>query len=211
MEPVEPGLPRRLRGCAGCFGHDIATAGATFTAGKLGATPCCLLRTAPDLRLCSARPPCSTPPTSRSSTSKQGLGGLKWCPARPANGRPRGNTEAAQDIRKRRARHHAPRICFLLQVRPELLTEYRARHAEVWPDMLQALHDSGWHRYSLFPSRRHYHRLRRVRRSSDSAREDGGDRGQRALAGGDEQFFAGLERQRPDEGIRRSPRSSTCD
>jgi L-rhamnose mutarotase len=42
------------------------------------------------------------------------------------------------------------RYCFLLQVRPELLDEYRARHAAVWPDMLQALHDSGWNRYSLF-------------------------------------------------------------
>jgi L-rhamnose mutarotase len=42
------------------------------------------------------------------------------------------------------------RYCFLLQVRPELLDEYRQRHAAVWPDMLQALHDSGWHNYSLF-------------------------------------------------------------
>jgi L-rhamnose mutarotase len=43
-----------------------------------------------------------------------------------------------------------PRYCFLLQVRPELLAEYRTRHAAVWPEMLEALHDSGWHRYSLF-------------------------------------------------------------
>lgn len=42
------------------------------------------------------------------------------------------------------------RYCFLLQVRPELLGEYRQRHAAVWPEMLQALHDSGWHNYSLF-------------------------------------------------------------
>lgn len=42
------------------------------------------------------------------------------------------------------------RVCFLLQVRPERLDEYRARHREVWPDMLQALRDTGWHNYSLF-------------------------------------------------------------
>ena len=42
------------------------------------------------------------------------------------------------------------RYCFLLQVRPELLGEYRARHAVVWPEMLRALDESGWHRYSIF-------------------------------------------------------------
>lgn len=42
------------------------------------------------------------------------------------------------------------RYCFLLQVRPELLAEYAQRHAAVWPDMLHALADSGWHNYSLF-------------------------------------------------------------
>ncbi len=42
------------------------------------------------------------------------------------------------------------RYCFLLQVRPDLLAEYRACHAQVWPEMLGALRDSGWHNYSLF-------------------------------------------------------------
>ena len=42
------------------------------------------------------------------------------------------------------------RYCFLLQVRPELMADYVRRHAAVWPDMLQALADSGWHNYSLF-------------------------------------------------------------
>jgi L-rhamnose mutarotase len=42
------------------------------------------------------------------------------------------------------------RYCFLLQVRPELLAEYRERHAAVWPDMLHALHEAGWRHYSLF-------------------------------------------------------------
>ena len=42
------------------------------------------------------------------------------------------------------------RVCFLLQVRPERLAEYRARHRDVWPDMLAALREAGWRNYSLF-------------------------------------------------------------
>lgn len=42
------------------------------------------------------------------------------------------------------------RVCFQLQVRPERIDEYVQRHAAVWPEMLGALHESGWHNYSLF-------------------------------------------------------------
>jgi L-rhamnose mutarotase len=42
------------------------------------------------------------------------------------------------------------RVCFQLQVRPDRIAEYRARHTAVWPDMLQALAHTGWHNYSLF-------------------------------------------------------------
>jgi L-rhamnose mutarotase len=42
------------------------------------------------------------------------------------------------------------RVCFTLQVRPERLAEYRERHKAVWPEMLEALRDAGWHNYSLF-------------------------------------------------------------
>lgn len=42
------------------------------------------------------------------------------------------------------------RYCFQLQVRPDLLDEYRTRHAAVWPEMLQALHETGWRNYSIF-------------------------------------------------------------
>lgn len=42
------------------------------------------------------------------------------------------------------------RTCFCLQVRPERLEEYRERHAAVWPEMLAALHETGWRNYSLF-------------------------------------------------------------
>jgi len=43
-----------------------------------------------------------------------------------------------------------PRVCFTLQVRPERLADYRAAHAAVWPEMLQALRDAGWRDYQLF-------------------------------------------------------------
>jgi L-rhamnose mutarotase len=42
------------------------------------------------------------------------------------------------------------RICFLLNVKPERLDEYRARHRSVWPEMQSALRDAGWRNYSLF-------------------------------------------------------------
>jgi L-rhamnose mutarotase len=42
------------------------------------------------------------------------------------------------------------RVCFILRVRPDRLDEYRARHREVWPEMLDALRASGWSNYSLF-------------------------------------------------------------
>ena len=42
------------------------------------------------------------------------------------------------------------RVCFRSSVQPELLGEYRRRHAAVWPEMLAALKDAGWNNYSLF-------------------------------------------------------------
>ena len=42
------------------------------------------------------------------------------------------------------------RVCFTLQVRRDRMAEYAERHAAVWPEMLRALHDTGWHNYSLF-------------------------------------------------------------
>ena len=42
------------------------------------------------------------------------------------------------------------RVCFLLKVKADRLEEYKKRHAHVWPDMLEALRETGWHNYSLF-------------------------------------------------------------
>ncbi|MGW3955526.1 L-rhamnose mutarotase [Streptomyces sp. NPDC004752] len=42
------------------------------------------------------------------------------------------------------------RVCFVLKVRRDRIEEYRLRHAQVWPEMTEALHRAGWHNYSLF-------------------------------------------------------------
>ncbi len=42
------------------------------------------------------------------------------------------------------------RVCFILQVKLERLAEYKERHRHVWPEMLAALSETGWHNYSLF-------------------------------------------------------------
>ncbi|WP_029252055.1 L-rhamnose mutarotase [Paraoerskovia marina] len=41
-------------------------------------------------------------------------------------------------------------VCFVSQVKQEMLEEYRAAHAAVWPEMLEALAESGWRDYRLF-------------------------------------------------------------
>ncbi|GAA3908167.1 L-rhamnose mutarotase [Microbacterium invictum] len=42
------------------------------------------------------------------------------------------------------------RVAFQLQVKPELLDEYVARHTPVWPEMLAEIAASGRRNYSLF-------------------------------------------------------------
>ena len=42
------------------------------------------------------------------------------------------------------------RICFVLQVKPEKLQEYKERHRSVWPEMVNALRKAGWNNYSPF-------------------------------------------------------------
>ena len=42
------------------------------------------------------------------------------------------------------------RACFLLHLRPELVGEYLQVHEQVWPEMQQALSETGWRNYSLF-------------------------------------------------------------
>ena len=96
------------------------------------------------------------------------------------------------------------RVCFLLKVKPERLEEYQRRHRAVWPEMLEALRQTGWHNYSLF--------LRddgllvgyletpdfEKARAGMAAREVNA-RWQREMA----PFFEELEERRPDEGMLR--------
>ncbi|SDQ31405.1 L-rhamnose mutarotase [Microbacterium sp. cf332] len=44
----------------------------------------------------------------------------------------------------------AHRVCFSLQIHPDLIDEYVARHTPVWPDMLAEIAASGRRNYSLF-------------------------------------------------------------
>lgn len=46
------------------------------------------------------------------------------------------------------------RVCFTLQIKEGMVEEYLEAHEEVWPEMLEALRESGWHNYSLFVRRR---------------------------------------------------------
>lgn len=42
------------------------------------------------------------------------------------------------------------RVGFYFKVKKDLIPEYVERHKAVWPEMLQALRDCGWHNYSIF-------------------------------------------------------------
>jgi L-rhamnose mutarotase len=96
------------------------------------------------------------------------------------------------------------RVCFLLQVRPDRLLEYKERHRDVWPEMLGALRETGWQNYSLFlrddgllvgyletPSFQHA--------LDEMAKRDVNERWQREMA----PFFVALDGRRPDEGLLR--------
>jgi len=42
------------------------------------------------------------------------------------------------------------RVSFQFKVRRDKLAEYKERHKNVWPEMLDALRETGWHNYTLF-------------------------------------------------------------
>jgi L-rhamnose mutarotase len=94
------------------------------------------------------------------------------------------------------------RYCFLLQVRAERLDEYRERHAQVWPEMLRALHATGWRNYSLFVRDDgllvgyvECEDLNAAREAME--RTEVNARWQAQMA----EFFTGLGGRRPDEGF----------
>lgn len=96
------------------------------------------------------------------------------------------------------------RVCFLLQVRPERLAEYKQAHAAVWPEMLDALRETGWHNYSIFLRDDGlligYFETPDVQAAVDGmAATEINARWQAAMA----PFFADLGDRRPDEGFLR--------
>lgn len=94
------------------------------------------------------------------------------------------------------------RVCFLLKVKPERLDEYKERHKNVWPDMLAALSETGWHNYSLFLREDGllvgYFETPSLQTALDGmADKEVNARWQADMA----PFFEDLEGRRPDEGF----------
>jgi L-rhamnose mutarotase len=95
------------------------------------------------------------------------------------------------------------RVGFRLQVRPEMMDEYVRRHAEVWPDMLQALRETGWTNYTLFLDRSdgtlfgYFETPDLAAAKAGMAARDVNARWQAEMA----PFFIALDGKRPDEGF----------
>jgi len=92
------------------------------------------------------------------------------------------------------------RVCFLARVHADQLEEYKRRHREVWPEMLQALRETGWHNYSLFL--RDDGLLIGYLETPDYQKAQDGMAARDINARWQEQmksFFAALEGRRPDE------------
>jgi len=95
------------------------------------------------------------------------------------------------------------RVCFLLKVKKDRLEEYKQRHQAVWPEMLQALRETGWHNYSLFLREDGllvgYLETPDFQKALEGmAAREVNARWQREMA----PFFEELEGKRPDEGMR---------
>jgi len=94
------------------------------------------------------------------------------------------------------------RVCFLLKVRRDRLDEYKQRHTSVWPEMLTALRETGWHNYSLFLREDGllvgYFETPNLRAALEGMeKREVNERWQRDMA----PFFEGLAGHRPDEGF----------
>ena len=42
------------------------------------------------------------------------------------------------------------RVGFQFKVRQDRIADYKEQHKHVWPEMLAALHETGWRNYTLF-------------------------------------------------------------
>jgi L-rhamnose mutarotase len=96
------------------------------------------------------------------------------------------------------------RVCFLLKVKKSRLKEYKKRHKAVWPDMLDALRETGWHNYSLFLRKDGllvgYFETPSLKRAlKGMAKREVNERWQRDMSS----FFESLDGRRPDESFQR--------
>lgn len=44
-------------------------------------------------------------------------------------------------------------VCFTMRLKPERVDDYLTAHQTLWPEMLDALRETGWANYSLFVDR----------------------------------------------------------
>ena len=42
------------------------------------------------------------------------------------------------------------RLCFTFEIKPGTEAEYKKRHDEIWPELVEAIKDAGYSNYSLF-------------------------------------------------------------
>lgn len=96
------------------------------------------------------------------------------------------------------------RVCFLLRVRQDRLDEYKQRHMSVWPEMLAALRETGWHNYSLFLREDgllvgYFETPDLAAALKGMASREVNERWQRDMA----PFFEDLGGRRPDQGFQR--------
>jgi L-rhamnose mutarotase len=94
------------------------------------------------------------------------------------------------------------RVGFVLKVKADRLDEYKQRHEQVWPEMLDALRETGWHNYSLFLREDGllfgYLETPDFQKALDGmARKEVNAHWQAEMA----PFFEALEGRRPDEGM----------
>ncbi len=95
------------------------------------------------------------------------------------------------------------KVGFKLQLRKDRLDEYVEHHQHVWPEMLAALSQTGWHNYSLYLDRNDatlfgYFETPNLQAALDGmAATDVNERWQ-AMMG---EFFEELDGRRPDEGF----------
>jgi L-rhamnose mutarotase len=95
------------------------------------------------------------------------------------------------------------RVCFRLQLRLDRLDEYVERHAGVWPEMLDALVETGWSNYSLFLDRSdgmligYFETPDLAAALAGMASRDVNARWQAEMAG----FFENIDGRAPDKGF----------